>query len=112
MEDVELSMPIVVQPAGNPPNSVKWKGSVKELTMKVFLETSVESQVWVVQTNLPPNTSSTLPAPFAVSSGTLPLLHPNASPAKHERKKFDSNRQQPGGVEQDYRATDNVSRGE
>jgi hypothetical protein len=61
MEDVELSMPIVVQPANPSPNSVKWKGSARELTMKLFLETSVrlvELQVWVVQTCLPPNTSA------------------------------------------------------
>jgi hypothetical protein len=33
--------------------------------------------------------SSTLPASFAMSSGTLPLLHPNASPTKHEHEQFD-----------------------
>jgi hypothetical protein len=35
-------------PAGNPPNSVKWKGSIKGLTVKFFLEISVESRVWVL----------------------------------------------------------------
>ena len=38
----------LASPAGNPPNSVKWKLSIKELTVKFFLEISVESQVWVL----------------------------------------------------------------
>jgi hypothetical protein len=39
-------------PAGNPANSVKWKWSINKLTVKFFLEISVESQVWVLDLNV------------------------------------------------------------
>jgi hypothetical protein len=49
MEDVELSMPTVVQHRQQATLLIvlSRRGSIKELTVKFFLEISVEPQVWV-----------------------------------------------------------------